>query len=108
MIHLFTSEQVSEGHPDKVSDKISDALLDLHLKLDSKAKTAIETIVTTNRVIIAGETSARELPSDETIVQCIKDTVRNIGYEQDGFNWRNLNIDNYLHRQSTDITDENR
>ena len=61
MLHLFTSEQVSEGHPDKVCDCISDALVDLHIKLDSRAKTAIETIATTNRIIISGETAGKEL-----------------------------------------------
>lgn len=103
MTYLFTSEQVSEGHPDKVCDRISDALLDLHLKLDTKAKTAIETLATTNRVIISGETSARELPSNDEIIDCVKNTVKEIGYEQDGFNWRNIQIENYIHRQSTDI-----
>ncbi|MBQ8436045.1 MAG: methionine adenosyltransferase [Alphaproteobacteria bacterium] len=103
MTYLFTSEQVSEGHPDKVCDRISDALLDLHLKLDNKAKTAIETLATTNRVIISGETSARELPNNDEIIDCVKNTVKEIGYEQDGFNWRNIQIENYIHRQSTDI-----
>ena len=103
MTYLFTSEQVSEGHPDKICDRISDALLDLHLQLDPKAKTAIETIATTNRVIISGETSARELPSNDKIIDCIKNTIKDIGYEQNGFDWRNLQIENYIHRQSTDI-----
>ncbi len=103
MTYLFTSEQVSEGHPDKVCDCISDALLDLHLKLDSKAKTAIETIATTNRVIISGETSARTLPSNENIIDCIKNTIKEIGYDQAGFSWKNVRIENYIHRQSADI-----
>ncbi len=103
MTYLFTSEQVSEGHPDKVCDRISDALLDLHLKLDVKARTAIETLATTNRVIISGETSARELPSNDEIINCIRSTIKEIGYEQEGFDWRNLQIENYIHRQSADI-----
>ena len=103
MTYLFTSEQVSEGHPDKVCDRISDALLDLHLKLDPKAKTAIETLATTNRVVISGETSAHTLPDNDEIVNCIKNTIKEIGYEQNGFDWHNLTIENYIHRQSADI-----
>ena len=103
MTYLFTSESVSEGHPDKVCDRISDALLDLHLKHDPHARTAVETMATTNRVIIAGETAAGKLPDNEEIEDCIRQTVKEIGYEQPGFDWRRLQIENYLHRQSADI-----
>ena len=88
MTYLFTSESVSEGHPDKVCDRISDALLDLHLKHDPHARTAVETMATTNRVIIAGETAAGKLPDNEEIEDCIRQTVKEIGYEQPGFDWR--------------------
>ncbi len=100
---LFTSESVSAGHPDKVCDAISDALLDLHLQKDTKARTAIETLATTDQVIIAGETSSSSLPTDEEIELAIRQVVKNIGYEQVGFSWKTLKINNLLHRQSADI-----
>ncbi len=103
MFTLFTSESVSEGHPDKICDAISDNLLDLHLSKDPSARCAIETLVTTNRVIVAGETKSQNLPSQEEIEQTIRNTVRKIGYNQKGFDWQNLNIENYLHTQSEDI-----
>ena len=100
---LFTSESVSEGHPDKVCDAISDSLLDLHLQKDVYARCAIETMATTNRVIIAGETSSTSQPSTAEIENTIRNTIKNIGYEQEGFNWKNVVIENYLHSQSADI-----
>ena len=103
-MNLFTTENVSAGHPDKVCDRISDALLDLHLKFDPKVHTAIETLATTNRVIISGETQGSKLPSAEDIEQTIRQTIREIGYEQKGFNWKEIQIENYIHRQSTDIS----
>ena len=104
MTYLFTTESVSAGHPDKVCDCISDALLDLHLQYDSKAHTAIETMATTNRVIISGETAATKLPTPEEIEHCIRNSIKKIGYEQTGFDWHTLQIENYLHRQSIDIS----
>lgn len=104
MTYLFTTESVSAGHPDKVCDCISDALLDLHLQYDSKAHTAIETMATTNRVIISGETAATQLPTPEEIEHCIRNSIKKIGYEQTGFDWHTLQIENYLHRQSIDIS----
>ena len=104
MTYLFTTESVSAGHPDKVCDCISDALLDLHLQYDSNAHTAIETMATTNRVIISGETAATKLPTPEEIEHCIRNSIKKIGYEQTGFDWHTLQIENYLHRQSIDIS----
>ena len=103
MSTLFTSESVSEGHPDKVCDAISDSLLDLHLQKDANARCAIETMATTNRVIIAGETSSVSQPLTEEIENTICNTIKNIGYQQEGFDWKNVVIENYLHRQSADI-----
>ena len=100
---LFTSESVSAGHPDKVCDAISDALLDLHLQKDSKARTAIETLATTDQVIIAGETASSTQPTNEELELAIRQTVKNIGYEQPGFDWKTLKISNFLHNQSADI-----
>ena len=100
---LFTSESVSAGHPDKVCDAISDALLDLHLQKDSKARTAIETLATTDQVIIAGETASSTQPTNEELELAIRQTVKNIGYEQAGFDWKTLKISNFLHNQSADI-----
>lgn len=102
MSYLFTSESVSEGHPDKVCDAISDALLDLYLTHDNKSRTAIETLATTNRVIIAGETSNTSV-SKEDIENTVRQTVKNIGYDDKGFSWRTLEIQNFLHHQSSDI-----
>jgi len=103
MQQYFTSEAVSEGHPDKVCDQISDALLDLYLDADNMSRCAIETLATTNRVIIAGETSCGKNISPEQIEETIRNTIRRIGYCQNGFNWQTVKIDNYLHHQSCDI-----
>ncbi len=104
--YIFTSESVSEGHPDKVCDQISDVILDLYLGADNNARVACETLATTNRVIVSGEVSIRknkEQVTNETIESAIRNKVKEIGYEQDGFHWKNLVIDNYLHEQSKDI-----
>ena len=102
MTYLFTSEAVSEGHPDKVCDAISDAIVDLYLSYDKQARTAIETLATTNQVIISGETSSSTSISHEQIENCVRQTVKNIGYEQDGFSWKDINIQSYLHKQSAE------
>lgn len=99
---LFTSESVSEGHPDKICDQISDTLVDAYLAKDPYSRLAIETFATTNRVIIGGEIRAPEISKSE-IENLIRGTVREIGYEQDGFNWKNLEITNLVHKQSADI-----
>ncbi len=103
MTYLFTSEAVSEGHPDKVCDAISDSIVDLYLNYDNKARTAIETLATTNQVIISGETSSTVAVSHEQIENAVRQTIKNIGYDQKGFSWQDINILSYLHKQSEDI-----
>ncbi len=103
MTYLFTSEAVSEGHPDKVCDAISDAIVDLYLTYDKQARTAIETLATTNQVIISGETSSTVSVSHEQIENTVRQTIKNIGYDQEGFSWQDVNIQSYLHKQSADI-----
>ncbi|MEX0760785.1 MAG: methionine adenosyltransferase, partial [Tistlia sp.] len=104
--YLFTSESVSEGHPDKVCDRVSDAVVDAFLGHDPAARVAVETLSTTNRIVLAGE--VRSTP--ET-VKSVRDqmediarrAIREIGYEQDGFHWKTLQVQNYVHEQSADI-----
>ena len=100
--YIFTSESVSEGHPDKVCDIISDSVLDLYLSKFPESRVACETLVTTNTVMIAGEVRGPEIKSDE-IEKLIRSRVKDIGYEQEGFHWKNLKFTNYLHSQSQDI-----
>ena len=100
--YIFTSESVSEGHPDKVCDIISDSVLDLYLSKFPESRVACETLVTTNTVVIAGEVRGPEIKSDE-IEKLIRFRVKDIGYEQEGFHWKNLKFTNYLHSQSQDI-----
>ena len=100
--YIFTSESVSEGHPDKVCDIISDSVLDLYLSKFPESRVACETLVTTNTVVIAGEVRGPEINTDE-IEKLIRSRVKDIGYEQEGFNWKNLKFTNYLHSQSQDI-----
>jgi len=100
--YLFTSESVSEGHPDKVADAISDAVLDLVMaEQDSSLRCACETLVTTNRVVLAGEYKGNL--DSEQVDHAVRKTVKRIGYEQSGFHWNNLEITNLLHGQSADI-----
>ena len=109
---LFTSESVSEGHPDKVSDQISDAIVDLFLSKDPEARVACETLTTTQTVILAGEirgagimdTDGNWAPGvEQEIEDTVRRTVREIGYEQDGFHWETLRFENNLHPQSAHI-----
>ncbi|MXO69809.1 methionine adenosyltransferase [Altererythrobacter marinus] len=108
---LFTSESVSEGHPDKVSDQISDAVVDLLLSKDPEARVACETLTTTQRVVLAGELRCKGVYEDgawvdgalEEIERVVRETVREIGYEQDGFHWQTLTFENHLHGQSAHI-----
>jgi len=100
--YIFTSESVSEGHPDKVCDIISDSVLDLYLSKFPESRVACETLVTTNTVVIAGEVRGPEINTDE-IEKLIRSRVKDIGYEQKGFHWKNLKFTNYLHSQSQDI-----
>ncbi len=101
--YVFTSESVSEGHPDKVCDRISDSIVDVFLAADPQARVALETLATTNRVVLAGEVrSATPVPT-EALIEAARRSIREIGYEQDGFHWRNAEIDCYVHEQSADI-----
>ena len=101
--YIFTSESVSEGHPDKVCDQISDAVLDLYLEADPQSRVACETLVTTDTVVIAGETRGPDSITPEKIEQAARDTIKKIGYEQEGFHWETVNVDVKLHKQSVDI-----
>jgi S-adenosylmethionine synthetase len=101
--YLFTSESVSEGHPDKVSDRISDAIVDVFLAADPLSRVAVETLCTTNRVVLAGEVRGPDSVDAAALEQAARDAVRDIGYEQDGFHWRNMDVQVYVHAQSTDI-----
>ena len=110
--YLFTSESVSEGHPDKVSDQISDAVVDLFLSKDPEARVACETMTTTQLVVLAGEVRGKgmidtegnwEPGALEEIQQVVRECVKDIGYEQEGFHWQNLKFYNNLHPQSADI-----
>ena len=101
--YVFTSESVSEGHPDKICDQISDTILDAFLERDPDAHVAVETAATTNRVILLGEVRSKLEPLRDEIEDLVRLTVKDIGYEQDGFHWRNLKLENYLHSQSADI-----
>ena len=103
--YIFTSESVSEGHPDKISDLISDTVVDLMISKDPYSRVACETLVTTNKVVIAGE---YRLDADKTnlfqeIEEKIRIAIKKIGYEQPGFHWKKIKIENYLHNQSSDI-----
>ena len=108
--YLFTSESVSEGHPDKVCDRISDAVVDAFLTADPEARVACETLATTNRVVLAGEVRgpAPLVNADGTVDkdrmdEIVRDCIKDIGYEQDGFNWETADIAVHLHAQSVDI-----
>jgi len=110
--YLFTSESVSEGHPDKVADQISDAIVDLFLSKDREARVACETLVTTQKVVLAGEIRGQGIMDKagnwaegvrEEIERAVRETVKAIGYEQDGFHWDRLDFANHLHPQSAHI-----
>ena len=103
MSHLFTSESVSEGHPDKVCDRISDEVVDLLLGKYNQSRVACETLTTTNRTVLAGEIRCPEPVSKEEVIELARAAVKDIGYEQDGFHWRHMDVANHLHEQSADI-----
>ena len=90
---IFTSESVSEGHPDKICDQISDALLDAYLKEDPNSRTAIETIVAPHRVIVLGEAKSLASLTRNHMDSIIRERIRDIGYEEPSFDWRTVNID---------------
>ena len=100
--YLFTSESVSEGHPDKVCDRVSDMVVDTYLSADPLSRVACETLATTNKVVLAGEVRGPSIDKDNLIDQ-VRECIRDIGYEQKGFHWKNCEIENYLHEQSSDI-----
>lgn len=101
--YIFTSESVSEGHPDKICDRVSDAVLDLYLSADPVSRVAAETLVTTDTVVIAGETRGPESITKEAIEEAARNAIKDIGYEQEGFHHETVNIDVKLHKQSVDI-----
>jgi S-adenosylmethionine synthetase len=101
--YLFTSESVSEGHPDKVCDRISDMVVDSYLSKDPFSRVACETLTTTNKVVLAGEIRGPEIKKDE-LIQKVRNCIKDIGYDQDGFSWKDqTSIESYLHSQSSDI-----
>ena len=99
---LFTSESVSEGHPDKVCDRISDMVVDSYLSKDPFSRVACETLTTTNRVVLAGETRGPKI-KNEDLIEKVRKCIREIGYDQKGFSWKNAKIETFLHEQSSDI-----
>ena len=101
--HFFTSESVSEGHPDKICDKISDTILDAYLTIDKNARVAVEALVTTNLVIISGEINSRTIIPENEIIILVRDVIKNIGYDFGDFNWESLDVKVFLHEQSPDI-----
>jgi S-adenosylmethionine synthetase len=100
--YLFTSESVSEGHPDKVCDRISDAVVDAYLGAMPEARVACETLATTNRVVIAGEVRGPDAIIGQ-VEGLVREAVKDIGYEQDGFHWKTADVAVHLHAQSADI-----
>jgi S-adenosylmethionine synthetase len=101
--YIFTSESVSEGHPDKLCDQISDAIVDACLSVNPEARIAIETLATSNQIVIAGEYRGADAVTKGKMDDIARAVVRDIGYEQDGFHWKNLDVSNYVHQQSADI-----
>ncbi len=101
--YLFTSESVSEGHPDKVCDRISDAVVDAYLGADPHARVACETLATTNRVVMAGEVRGPSSITPVLLEEIARQAIRDIGYEQEGFHWQRAKIEILIHQQSADI-----
>jgi S-adenosylmethionine synthetase len=100
---VFTSESVSEGHPDKICDRISDAVVDTFLAADPQARCGVETLVTTNRVVLAGEVRGPASITSERLIEVARRAIREIGYEQENFHWQRAAIECLIHGQSTDI-----
>ena len=101
--HLFTSESVSEGHPDKVCDRISDTVVDMYLGADAGARVGCETLCTTNLVVVAGEVRGPDTIGSNDIEAKVRDAICDIGYEQSGFHWKHAKVHIHLHKQSVDI-----
>ena len=100
--YLFTSESVSEGHPDKVCDRISDMVVDSYLSKDPVSRVACETLTTTNKVVLAGEIRGPKINKDH-LIEKVRESIKDIGYDQEGFSWKTANIETFLHEQSSDI-----
>jgi len=100
---VFTSESVSEGHPDKICDRISDAVVDTYLTADPQSRCGVETLVTTNRVVLAGETRGPQSITSDLLIEVARQAIRQIGYEQDNFHWQRATVDCHIHSQSIDI-----
>jgi S-adenosylmethionine synthetase len=101
--YLFTSESVGEGHPDKVCDRISDAIVDLFLSHDPHSRVAVETLATTNRIVLAGEIRGPKLITPKEMEQAARQAVKDVGYAQKGFHWQWADVQIYIHAQSDDI-----
>ena len=101
--YLFTSESVSEGHPDKVCDRISDSIVDAFLAADPESRVAVETLCTTNRVVMAGEVRGPKSVTHDVMRESARQAIKDIGYDQAGFSWKTAEIDCYVHAQSADI-----
>ena len=101
--YLFASESVSEGHPDKVCDRISDAIVDTYLRGDPHSRVAVETMCTTNRIVLAGEVRGPETITHDDLEASAGACVKDIGYEQEGFHWEKSDVSIYVHSQSKDI-----
>ncbi|GEO14110.1 methionine adenosyltransferase [Microvirga aerophila] len=101
--YLFTSESVSEGHPDKVCDRISDSVVDAYLAAEPEARVACETLATTNRVVIAGEVRGPDSITKDRVIELAREAIKDIGYEQDGFHWKTADVAVHLHAQSAHI-----
>ena len=101
--YLFTSESVSEGHPDKVCDRISDTVVDAYIAAMPEARLGVETLATTNRIVIAGEVRGPDSVTFKDLEELTRAAVKDIGYEQSGFHWKNNDVAIYLHAQSADI-----
>jgi S-adenosylmethionine synthetase len=101
--YVFTSESVSEGHPDKVADRISDSIVDVFLKADPYARVALETLCTTNRIVLAGEVRGPKSITKDLLIETARHAVKDIGYEQEGFHWKTAEVEYHVHAQSADI-----
>lgn len=101
--YLFTSESVSEGHPDKLCDRISDAIVDAYLTADPHSRVAVETLTTTNRIVLSGEVRGHDSITKAVREDVARNAVEAVGYDQDGFNLRDIQFEDYVHDQSTDI-----
>jgi S-adenosylmethionine synthetase len=101
--YVFTSESVSEGHPDKVADRISDSIVDVFLTADPYARVALETLCTTNRIVLAGEVRGPASITKDLLIETARAAVKDIGYEQEGFHWKTAEVEFHVHAQSADI-----